>query len=174
MTDVMKMLKDAGFQPEVVVDDGGFNPVKGEYLCRIDKAGRLKGIGKSSGQEYDFRTMSIQVAEVIAGDKATNRYFNLSYNLDEKGVKKLLNDLFTANIEVKATSDEELDTFLETLKDKTMFVRAWVAPKMKKVVKDGQDTWEKVEPREDVQKVKVVKDFKGKSKPEKVKSNVPF
>jgi len=172
---VMQQLREAGYKPEIVEDDGGFDPVKGKYVCRIDSAGRKTGEAKKDKRLYDFRSIKIQVVEIIEGFKATNRFFDLVYNTDADGVKRMLNDLFSSGIDIKARNDEELDMELSTLKDKTMNIRAWVAPKMKKVGNTGtKDDWQKVEPRIDVQKLKVVKDFAGNKKPATAKSNVPF
>lgn len=123
--DVLKMLQDAGFKPEVV-EDVSFEPLHGKYVCRIDDAGRNKGKSDRTGNEYDFRSMSMQVVETISGDKGENRFLKRNYNVDEEGMKKLLNDFHTAGIEVTAKNDEELDAFLMTLKDKTINASAWV------------------------------------------------
>ncbi len=169
MTDILGGLRKAGYEPVVVEDTTSFAPVKGSYICRIDSAGRLIGNSKKSGEPYDFRVIKPQVVEVIEGDNALNRFLDLRpYTVDDVGTKKLLNDLHTAGIEVSAQTDEELDSFLSTLVDKTMNIKAWIAPKMKK---EG-DEWVKVEPREDVQRVKIVNKFKGKTDKSDVK--VPF
>lgn len=171
MEDILKGLMSEGFKPEVIEDEGGFEPVKGKYVVRIDSAGRRTGVSERTGRDYDFRTVKMQVCEIVSGDKATNRFFDLVYNTDVEGTKRLLNDLFTAGIEVRATEDVGLDAELETLVDKTMNVRAWVAPRR---AKQG-DEWVNVEPREDVQRLKIVKDFRGNSKKQdSIKSNVPF
>lgn len=171
MEDVLKKMRETGLVEKENEDDGGFKPVKGEYICRIDSAGRITGDSKKTGEPYDFRTLKMQVAEIVSGDKATNRFFDRAYNPDEQGTTKLMNDLFTAGIDTKAVnSDTELDEFLGTLKDKTMCVRAWVAPKRKK---EG-DEWVNVEPKEDVQMIKIVKEFKAKKNPGTAKSSVPF
>ena len=171
MTDVLKQMREAGYQPEEVIDNTGFAPFNGTYLCRIEEAGRLAGIGKSSGEPYDFRTIKLEVVEVLKGDKAVNRRLDMSFNPDEKGVGKLINVLFTAGIEVTASGDDELDTFLPTIKDKTMFVRAWGRAKMRK---EG-DEWVEVEPKEMKQYCKVIKNVKVESgKPKEVQVKLPF
>ena len=169
MADILSDMKKAGYEPKENTNE--FAPVKGSYICRIDSAGRLQGNSKASGEPYDFRTINMQVAEVVGGDKATNRYLKLMYNPDERGVTRLMDDLFTAQIDTKAVnSDTELDSFLETLKDKTMCISAWKAPKMRK---EGEE-WVEVEPKEYVQKLKVLKEFKNKGNPGTAKSGVPF
>lgn len=163
--DILKGLRDAGFKPELVEDDGGFEPVNGKYVVRIDSAGRKTGESKASGKPYDFRTVKVQVAEVVSGDKATNRYFDLAYNPDVEGTKKLLNDLHTSGIDCNVKSDEELDEWLPLLKDQTMNLRAWVWSNRK-----DRNSGEKLPDR---QMTKVVKDFSSKKKADK-KSDVPF
>ena len=169
MEDVLKSLVDAGFKPEIV-EEGGFEAITGKYICRIDKAGRMTGISEKSGNGYDFRTISLQVSEILDGDKATNRFLKLSYNPDANGTKRLLNDLFTAGIEITAKSDAELDEFLPTLTDKTMNIRAWVWTPEKD--RDGNPIPEELRvPR---QMLKVVKEFKSKGKSKSKDTNIPF
>ena len=168
--DILQGLKNAGFNPTIIEDGGGFEPVTGKYVCRIDSAGRKTGEGKQSGKPYDFRSIKLQVAEIIDGDKATNRFFDRAYNVDEEGTKKLINELFTSGISLKATTDEELDNELPTLVDKTMNIRAWVRAKQVKV----GDEWVEAEPKEMVQQIKVVKEFGSKGKKDSIKSSVPF
>ncbi len=169
MGDILKELLDSGYKPEVN-EDAEFEPVKGKYVCRIDSAGRVRGESKLDGAPYDFYTISTQVIEVIDGDKATNRFLKLRYNADADGVKKLLNDLFTAGIGIEAHNQEELDTFLATLKDNTLNIRAWVwIPE-----KDRSGNIIPEENRVPYQQVKIVKEFKGKTKASKVTSEIPF
>ena len=169
MEDIMKSLVDEGYKPEVV-EDGGFDAVTGKYICRIDKAGRMTGISAKTEKGYDFRTVSLQVAKILDGDKATNRFLKLTYNPDAEGTKRLLNDLFTAGIEITATSDAELDEFLPTLVDKTMNIRAWVWTPDKD--RDGNPIAE--ESRVARQMLKVVKEFKSKGKDKSKDNSVPF
>lgn len=170
MEDILKAMVEAGFEPEIVEDSSDFSPITGKYVCRIDSAGRLQGVSKSTNKEYDFRSINIQVAEIIEGDKATNRFLKLTYNPDADGVKRLMNDLFTAGIKLEATSDAELDAALEGLKDKTMNIRCWVWTPVKD--KSGNPIPE--ENRKAYQQIRVVKEFKGKKKADNIKSNVPF
>lgn len=173
MEDIIKSLNAEGFKPEENEDTSEFKPITGKYVCRIDSAGRVTGTSKTTGNPYDFRSVNIQVAEIIEGDKATNRFLKLRYNCDTDGTKRLLNDLFTAGIEVKASSDIELDEFLKSLKDNTLNVRCWVWTPDKD--RDGNPIAE--ENRVPYQQIKIVKEFKGgnKSSSNKSKSDgVPF
>ncbi len=169
MGDIIEMLKAAGFEPEVNKEDG-FKPLTGKFVVRIDTAGRIKGVSKKSNEPYDFYSVNTQVVEVIEGDKAVNRFIKLTYNPDEEGTKKLLNDLFTSGIKVEATNESELEEFLGTLKDRTMNIRAWVWTPDKD--KAGNTIAE--EDRKGFQQLKVVKEFKGKVKSDVASSNVPF
>lgn len=170
MEDILQSLHQAGFTPEVIEDDTGFAPINGRYIARIDSAGRVGGTSPRTGKEYDFRTIKLQVVEVVDGDKATNRFLDIVYRIDEVGMKKLLNDLYTAGIELKATNDAELDEELPLLTDKTMNIRcwAWTPPN------DKQGNLIPEEERKTYQQVKVVKEFKNKKKPDTVKSDIPF
>ena len=171
MEDILKGLIDAGFTPVEVEDKSDFQPITGKYICRIDSAGRQTGKSERTGNDYDFRTISLQVAEIVDGDKATNRFLKLNYNPDVDGVKKLLNDLFTAGINLGVSSDKELDEALPMLTDKTMNIRAWVWTPDK--TRDGQPI--AAEDRKAIQQIRIVKDFsKSKKKADTIKSEIPF
>jgi hypothetical protein len=170
MEDILKSLREEGYKPETVEDSGRFEPITGKYICRIDKAGRITGQSEKTGNEYDFRVINLQVAEIIDGDKATNRFLKMTYSTDAKGMKRLLNDLFTAGIEVTAQSDAELDAFLETLVDKTMNIRPWVWTPSED--RDGNPIPE--EARKAYQQLRVIKEFKQSNKSASKSENVPF
>ena len=165
MTDILKMLKDKGFEPEVILDDNGFGMLTGKYVTRVDSCGRITGVSKTTNEPYDFRSLSLQITGIVDGDKAMNRFLKRTYNPDEAGLSKMLNELFTAGITISATTDEELDLELEGLKDKTINVRCW--PWKNRKGKDGKDL-------KDLQMVRIVKDF-GVKKVDGAKSpSVPF
>lgn len=169
MQDILKKLRESGFKPEVN-EDKGFEPVNGKYVCRIDSAGRVQGKSPKTGDDYDFYSVNAQVIEIVDGDKATNRFLRLRYNNTEDGIKKLLNDLFTAGIEAGADSQDELDTALPQLTDKTMNIRAWVW----RPDKDMQGNPIPEDERRNLQSLRVVKEFKGKTKPDTATTDVPF
>lgn len=169
MGDILESLRNAGFEPEVNKEDG-FKPLTGKFVVRIDTAGRIKGLSKKTQEPYDFYSVNTQVVEVIDGDNAVNRFVKMTYNPDEEGTKKLLNDLFTSGITVEAKTEAELEEFLGTLKDKTMNLRCWVWTPDKD--KAGNTIAE--EDRKGFQQIKVVKEFKGKVKSDIASSNVPF
>jgi len=144
------------YQPKKQEDSsGGFAPVKGAYVCRIDSIKHMEGIGAASGNPYDFYSLKVQVMDKVEGDNATNRYLDTCYNADEKGMGKLCDALFTAGLEVNKNDQALFDESLAELADKEINIRAWVRPKMKKV--DGE--WVPKVPEELSQKIKVVDKF---------------
>ena len=170
MNDILKSLIDAGFTPEIVEDTSDFTPITGKYICRIDSAGRVTGKSERTGNDYDFRSLNLQVVEIIEGDKATNRFLKINYNNDAEGIKKLLNDLFTADVKLGVSSDTELDEALPLIKDKTVNVRCWVWAPDK--TREGNPIPE--DQRKSYQQVRIVKEFKGKKKADTIKSDAPF
>jgi hypothetical protein len=169
MSDILKDLLANGYMPEINKEDD-FRPINGKYICRLDTAGRVKGESKKDGSPYDFYSVSVQVVEVVEGDKATNRFLKLRYNADTEGMKKLLNDLFTAGITADTSSQEAFDAALSGLKDNTLNIRAWVWSPEKD--RDGNQIAE--ENRKEYQQLRVVNSFKGKGKSTVAKSDIPF
>ena len=170
MNDILKTLMDEGFTPIENMDEStGFQPITGKYVCRIDSAGRKIGEAKATGNPYDFRVLKLQVSEIIDGDKATNRFIDMTYKSDADGLKKLMNDMFTAGITLEAKSDAELDVALEGLKDKLVNVRCWVwVPD-----KDRNNNPIPEGDRKGRQQVKIVKEH-GKGKASTGGNSVPF
>ena len=151
----------AGYKPETVTDDVSFEPISGAYICRIDSFGRKQGKSQK-GNEYDFHSLNAQVIETVEGDKGEDRYLSKSYNTQnltdwtkpEEERQRLVNDLFTAGVEYDLSSDEALEDSLTLAKDKTINIRAWVRNK------DGKK----------YQNMKVVKEFKVRSKKKEASS----
>lgn len=171
MEDILKSLRDEGFVPEETVENE-FKAITGKYICRVDAISHMQGQAKSTGDEYDFRAMNLQVVETLEGDKATNRFLKVSYSSDPKGLKKLLNDLFTAGIAIDANTDAELDEFLLTLKDKIVNVRCWIwSPE-----KDRNGNIIPQELRKTYQQTRIVKEFKVSKKSDSTanKADAPF
>ena len=163
------------FTPEEINDENIFKPLKGAYECRIDRLEHIQGVSERSGEPYDFYSMNLEIMSMAEGDKGVGRYLKRTYNNDNEGVKKLLNDMFTSGIEVDRTSQEALDASLSSAKDKIVKVRTWIWTPEK--TRDGEPIPE--ENRVGIQQVKVVKEFKlgkgGKDKSENPKpSEVPF
>ena len=166
-----------GFAPEIAEDDSiDFSqPVRCGGIAVVKEGGRNTGIGKNSGDKFDFLTLKMQIGEVVDGEaSAMNRFLDKSYSLMDKtwadgntttaadNVKRLLSDLFTAGYEfaLPKTIDEQdlyeaLAVHLGGLKDKLINVRCYPT-------KGGK------------QAVKIVKEIKKKSEIKKEKTNVPF
>ena len=164
-TDFFGELKD--YKPEEVKDDSEFKPLKGSYICRVAKLTHNIGVSQRDNSPYDFYSLNMQVTETIDGDKGNNRYLNKRYQNTNEGIKKLMNDLFTAGIPFETGSREAFDLSLTNAIDKQARVRAWAWTPEKKM--SGEAIPE--EDRVAIQQLKIVKDFKGK----KVSSaDVPF
>ena len=166
-----------GFIPEINEDDSiDFSqPVKCGGVATVKEGGRNKGVGKTSGNEYDFLTIKMQIGEVIDGDaKAIGRFIDKSYALTDKvwdngteskasdNVKRLLNDLFTMGqaFNVPQTIEQEdfyeaLTVHLGGLTDKNVSVRCYPT-------KGGK------------QAVKIVKEIKKKGEVKASSDKVPF
>lgn len=173
MLDFNELNKD--YTPEEIHDETAFKPLKGAYECRIDRLERVKGISEKTKDPYDFYSMSLEIVDIVEGNKGVGRYLKRTYQADNEGIKKLLNDMFTSGIELDRTSEEAFDASLSSAKDKIVKVRAWVWTPDKD--RDGNPIAE--EDRVDRQQLKVVKTFKlgkgGKDKSENPKaSEVPF
>ena len=152
----MSITELAGYKPEVMTDDVDFKPLKGAYVARIDKIEHRTGNSKSSGEPYDFYAIKLQVTETIDGDKGTNRYIDKTYQNDQEGLKKFINDLYTANLNYDTSSDDAFLTSLTMNKDKSVKIRCW------HYEKNGTQ----------YQNVKVINDFKAQKA--KKADKVPF
>jgi hypothetical protein len=162
------------FKPEAVDDDPGFKPIKGAYICRIDKLEHIKGENKETHEPFEFYSLSAQVTETLEGNKGDNRYLKKTYRGNADGVKSLLTDMFTSGIELDRSSPEAFDMSLGSTKDKTIKIRAWVW-KPEKTMSGAFIPKDKREPK---QSLKIVKDFKlskgGKEKETLDSNKVPF
>src|SRR3990167_6336566 len=63
----------------------------------------------------------------LKGNGNPGRRLWMRYNEDEQGIKRLVNDLFTAGLldKVDRTSIESLKTTIASLAGQTMYVRGW-------------------------------------------------
>jgi hypothetical protein len=113
------------YKPEITKDEEGFAPIKGKYVCRIAKINHNIGVSTRDNSPYDFYNMDLQVTETIDGDKGDRRYFRKRYNNDIDGIKKLMNDLFTAGILFDQSSRESFDLSLPSMIDQQVKIRAW-------------------------------------------------
>jgi hypothetical protein len=102
--------------------------------------------------------MKLEVVEHKEGAKAIGRRLDKIYSFDDKGIKALMNDLFTAGINnCNSTSDEEFAMFLSTLTDKLVNVSCWARPKS---IKNAEGKWEEAVPKEMKQWFKIVATLK--------------
>ena len=158
-------LKD--FKPEVVKDDNEFKPLKGSYIAVVKKLTHNKGQSQTTGSNYDFYSLNVQIVETIDGEKGENRYIQKRYQNTNEKLKALMNDLFTAGIEFDNSSREAFDLSLTNAIDKQIKIRAWTWSPTKNM--QGEELSEEL--RTVLQMSKIVKDFSGK----KAKaSNLPF
>jgi len=163
----------SNYKPEEVLDDRDFKPISGAYECRIDRFERVKGT-QDSGETYDFYSLSLQVVKTLEGDKGNGRFLKKTYRGDNDGIKKMLNDMFTAKIDLDRSSQEALDISLASVKDKIVKVRAraWKPERTfdGEIIPEGE--------RITKQTVKIVKEFKlgkkGEENESLKSSEVPF
>lgn len=162
------------FKPTEQTDDNSFKPLKGAYVCRIDRLEHKTGTAKASGNAYDFYSLKMQVTETVEGDKGDNRFLDKMYKNDDDGIQKIITDMFTSKIEgLDVSSVEAFDGSLGNVKDKSIKVRTWVWVPEKN--QDGSVIPE--DQRVGRQQLKVVNEFQlGKSgkKSEKKSNEVPF
>jgi hypothetical protein len=145
-----------GWTPEAIEDSEGLDfdkPIKGKYVVRIISLDRVAG--EKNGRAFDFVGLKTEAVEDVDGDPSHNRRLEKTYGcLDqtveygegksfdvvaEDELKKLLNDLFTADL-VRGLSLTKggFDGLLECadqLVDKTMNVTCWASKKGKQIVK---------------------------------------
>ena len=122
-SDFFKELQN--YQPETIKDEPDFKPIKGRYMTRLAKLVHNIGISTTTQEPYDFYSLDLQVTETIEVDKGDKRYLRKRYPNTPEGLKKLMNDLFTAGIEFDKTSREAFDLSLTGTIDKQLKVRAW-------------------------------------------------
>lgn len=118
----------AGLKPEL---NDGFDILTGVYRVVIkneEKAETGFLVRKwEDGNESRRFQITADVTDVLKGNGNPGRRFWMRYNEDEQGIKRMVNDLFTAGIldKVDRTSIESLKTTLPALAGQTMYVRAW-------------------------------------------------
>lgn len=109
-----------GYTPVENEDDSGFKPFKGTYKATISRL--ALEVHAEYGERYELELL---IAEVLDGDEAGGRKLWRRYAKDDEGAKKLLNDLFTAGIQVPKASLEEFNNGLGVALDKEITLRAW-------------------------------------------------
>ena len=158
LEDVLK-----GYQPQENMDTDGFQILKGTYLCAVTK------LAVDSHEQYGERyQLELTVNEVVDGNGNPGRKFWKRYRKDDEGVKKLLNDLLTAGIELDRGSVEAFEGSFPNALDKDVTVRAWGWTPTKTV--SGEPIPE--EDQQETQTFKIVNAKKVKTK--KKSASTPF
>lgn len=89
-------------------------PIKGKYRARITELKRMTGVGKTSGNDYDFIVLKAQITEDVEGEKSFNRYIDKIYGLVDSefatakdNMARLVSDLYTAGLlsDIELTDD---------------------------------------------------------------------
>lgn len=117
-----------GLKPEL---NDGFEPLIGIYQAVVkneEKAETGFSVHKwADGNESRRFQITVDVTEVLQGNGSPGRRLWMRYNEDEDGVKRLVNDLFTAGLldSVDRTSIDSLKETLPSLAGKLLYVRAW-------------------------------------------------
>lgn len=120
-------LKAEGWTP-TPNQDGTFEVLKGHYRtsCQV-----LRKEPATETKEARI-VCQLYVEEVLEGThvdttvplEKRRRFFSY-YNLDADGLKKLLNDTFTAGVTLDTTSDEALEASFANAIGQPVYVRAW-------------------------------------------------
>ena len=148
------------YKPEEIKDEGDFKPIKGSYITRVSRLTHNIGVSTRDSSPYDFYSLNVQVTETVDGDKGDNRYLTKRYQNTPEGVKKLMNDLFTAGIDFDKGSREAFDLSLSNAIDKQIRLRAWAWSPDKTMA--GVPIPE--DERTAIQQMKIVNEFKGAKK----------
>ncbi len=150
------------------VKDSDFKPIKGKYVARIARLIHMVGNSSTTGEPFDFYSINCQILETIEGDMGNGRYLGKRYQNTPEGLKKLMNDLFTAGIGYAQTDREAFDMSLSSAVDRQINLRAWSWSPEKN--RDGSLIPE--EERVAKQQVAVIKEFKKDKKT--TNETVPF
>ena len=120
-------LKAAGYKPEVN-SGADFEPLNGVYetVCRV-----LRTEPGKDGRE-DQWMIQLYITRVFKGthvdtqvEEAKRRRLTRWYSKDTDGLKRLVNDCFTAGVTLSLESDEAVEASFEKAIGVTFFVRAW-------------------------------------------------
>jgi hypothetical protein len=123
---VVDSLKAGGWKP-TANEDGEFKPLKGTYACAIITL-RPEVDEKNGNAKY--YQLELKPAEVLEGDEFGEKFTfrkRVYYDGEKaaKNVGDLLDDLFTAGVELDTTSDEAMEASFEKAIGQTAYVRAW-------------------------------------------------
>ena len=156
-------------------------PLVGDAVAEIDSIDEVEvKKGQSAGQRKTILKATVinndpskgrEGSTIEPGDEVLRWYSNDR----EKDMKKLLDDLFTAGIAVDRTSEETVKESFDAAKGQKIYVRCWMADKMKleEDPNTGESEWVKVPGAErSVQKVAIKS--KALIKPEYEVAQLPF
>jgi hypothetical protein len=158
-----------GYTPQENDDDKGFDILKGKYKTKLNFLKKDYPKDDVNQLKPKYR-MELEVVEDIEGDKGMKRKFWKSYDLhDDEKMKKLLNDLHTAGLDLPKGSKEDFESAFPIIKDALVFVRAYgFTPATRK---DGSPN--DSEPKERIQVSVIYNPAKVKAKPAAA-DKVPF
>lgn len=106
--------------PEENVDSQGFDILKGTYMTAITK------LAVETNEQFGDRyQLELTVNEVLEGNGSPGRKFWKRYRKDEEGLKRLMNDLFTAGLDFSRNSVEDFESAFGIFLDAPVLVRAW-------------------------------------------------
>ena len=118
----------AGLTPEANEE---FSVLKGVYRAVIKHEDKAEtGFTQTTfanGDTVQRFQITVDVVDVLQGNGAAGRRVWLRYNEDERGMKKLLNDLFTANLldKVDRSSVAQLKATLPNIAESVVYLKAW-------------------------------------------------
>lgn len=89
MSTVFENLKAAGYKPTVVNDKLNTMPeLKGKYIARVKEFVRKAGTGETSGVEYDFFSLKVQIIKTIDGVEGKNRWLQDTFSCIDSEFRK--------------------------------------------------------------------------------------
>jgi len=119
-------LKNAGFKPEANTD-GEFKPLVGSYECNITV---LRPEVDKKNNNAKFYQLCLKPVVALEGDAFGDKFeFKKRYYVDgdkaTENLQKLINDLFTAGIELDLSSDAAFEADFPKAIGAKAFVRSW-------------------------------------------------
>lgn len=119
-------LVQAGFKPEASTD-GEFKPLKGTYKTEVSV---LRSEIDTKNNNAKFYQLNLKPSETLDGDGFTDKFeFKKRFYVDgdkaAENLKKMLNLLFTAGIELDMTSDAAMEESFINAIGKTVYIRSW-------------------------------------------------
>lgn len=126
MSSLTDQLKALGFKPEANTD-GEFKPLVGTYAATIQT---LRSEIDTKNDNAKFYQLEIKPNEVIEGETFGEKFlFKRRYYVDgdkaAENLKKLINDMFTAGVELDTSSDAALEASFEKAIGAACYVRSW-------------------------------------------------